>query len=155
LKEQREEIDWKVLRNRLEVILEAADSSLLQNVCGLLASQVPHYDWVGFYLTVPGRRLLRLGPFVGAATEHTEIPFGRGICGQAAESGITFVVQDVAAQNNYLSCSLDVKSEIVVPILRDGTVLGEIDIDSHSKTPFTEEDRELLEWLSERIALFL
>ena len=105
-----------------------------------------------FYLTVPGSRLLRLGPFTGAETEHTEIPFGRGICGQAAETGTTFVVQDVAAQDNYLACSLKVKSEIVVPILRNGTLLGEIDIDSHMKAPFSGEDRKLLEWLAERIA---
>jgi len=73
------------------------------------------------------------------------IPFGRGICGQAAERKETFVVQDVSKETNYLSCSPEVKSEIVVPIMKDGRVLGELDIDSHSLAPFTDEDREFLE----------
>jgi len=107
---------------------------------------VPHYDWVGFYM-VDAEKMneLVLGPFVGDPTEHVRIPFGKGICGQAAERGETFVVQDVSEQNNYLACSLNVKSEIVVPLIKDDKVVGELDIDSHEVGPFTDDDREFLE----------
>jgi GAF domain-containing protein len=95
----------------------------LSAVCKLLADNISHYDWVGFYLTEEsGKNELVLGPFVGKPTEHVRIPFGKGICGQAAERKVTFVVQDVSKEDNYLSCSPDVRSEIVVPILKDGEV---------------------------------
>lgn len=119
---------------------------VMKTTCKLLAERVPHYDWVGFYL-VDGEneRELVLGPYVGEPTEHTRIGFGQGICGQAAEREETFVVPDVAEQDNYLSCSLRVRSEIVVPIFREGRVVGEIDIDSHTVDPFGPEDRIFLE----------
>jgi GAF domain-containing protein len=135
--------------------LLAADTSSgtrLQRLCNLLAERIPHYDWFGFYITVPGRRELALGPFSGEPTEHTRIPFGRGICGQAAEREETFLVQDVSAAENYLSCSIHVKSEIVVPVFHDGEVVGEIDIDSHVTEPFTEADTAFLEALAEKVA---
>jgi GAF domain-containing protein len=113
---------------------------------------VPHYDWFGFYVSVPGRRELALGPFSGEPTEHTRIPYGRGICGQAAEREDTFVVQDVDAVENYLSCSVHVKSEIVVPVFDSGEVVGEIDIDSHVREPFTQTDTRFLEGLARRVA---
>ena len=117
----------------------------LQIVCELLKEEVPHYDWVGFYLTDPNaERELVLGPFSGAPTEHVRIPFGHGICGQAAERKQTFIVPDVAAETNYLSCSPHVKSEIVLPILKAGEVMGELDIDSHTIDAFSEEDRAFL-----------
>lgn len=150
-----ETIDWNSLSGELEQLLERPEEDLLASICLLLHDRVSHYDWVGFYLTDPGTRLLRLGPYVGEATEHTEIPFGRGICGQAAERKATFTVQDVSAQENYLACSLKVRSEIVVPIMRGESVLGEIDIDSHRKGPFGDEDRRLLEWLADRVAAHL
>lgn len=131
---------------------DASSGTRLQRICNLLADRVPHYDWFGFYITVPGRRELALGPFSGEPTEHVRIPFGRGICGQAAEREETFVVQDVGAADNYLSCSIHVKSEIVVPVFGDGTVIGEIDIDSHVKEPFTEADTLFLESLAERVS---
>jgi L-methionine (R)-S-oxide reductase len=127
------------------VTSSASAHDQLQAICQLLQEQIPYYDWVGFYLVEPGTNMLVLGPFVGEPTEHTRIPFGRGICGQAAERKSTFVVQDVAAQTNYLSCSTKVRSEIVVPIVRDGEVLGELDIDSHTPSPFTPADEVLLE----------
>jgi GAF domain-containing protein len=118
----------------------------LSAICRLLADNVPHYDWVGFYLAEEsGRKELVLGPFVGKPTEHVRIPFGKGICGQAADRKETFVVQDVSKQSNYLSCSPDVRSEIVVPILKDGEIKGELDIDSHELAPFTDEERVFLE----------
>jgi L-methionine (R)-S-oxide reductase len=118
----------------------------LQAICDLLKQNVSHYDWVGFYLVDPdAERELVLGPFSGAPTDHVRIAFGQGICGQAAEQEKTWVVQDVSEQTNYLSCSLHVKSEIVVPIFKNGTVIGEIDIDSHTLSPFTQDDSVFLE----------
>lgn len=116
----------------------------LNAVCDILKRQIPHYEWVGFYITIPGTRQLRLGPYVGEPTEHTTIPFGRGICGQAAENKKTFVVQDVTEQTNYLSCSPMVRSEIVEPVFSGQQVIGEIDIDSHDVAPFTEDDSSFL-----------
>jgi len=124
----------------------------LRRICDLLRESVAHYAWVGFYLVEPGTRMLALGPFAGKPTEHVCIPFGRGVCGQAAERGTTFVAQDVATEQNYLSCSASVRSEIVVPILKDGLVAGEIDIDSHEISPFTDADRDLLERVAEIVS---
>lgn len=117
----------------------------LRLICELLESSVPYYNWVGFYLVGDKERELVLGPFVGEPTEHAEIPFGKGICGQAAESKKTFIVQDVSKETNYLACNLNVKSEIVIPILKDGKVIGELDIDSHATSPFTDDDESFLE----------
>lgn len=126
-----------------------ARGGTLQELSSLLHDAVDHYDWVGFYLA-QGRDLL-LGPYVGEPTEHVRIPFGQGICGQAAESGKTFVVPDVTAESNYLACSLKVRSEIVVPIISNGEILGEIDIDSHTPEAFTEEDTLLLEKIASKL----
>lgn len=93
----------------------------------------------------PAERVLVLGPFVGEPTEHVRIPYGRGICGQAAESGRTFIVADVTKESNYLACSIAVKSEIVVPILRDGEFVAELDINSHRPKAFSPKDRTMLE----------
>lgn len=124
----------------------------LQEICEVLAGSVEIFDWVGFYLVDPEEdRMLVLGPYVGEATDHTRIPFGRGICGQAAETGETFVVQDVSKASNYLSCSAEVQSEIVVPIRAGGKIVGELDIDSHTRDAITEEHRTLLEKICEII----
>jgi len=128
----------------------------LMAVCRTLADHVPAYDWVGFYLVDPNHaRELVLGPFVGAPTEHTRIKFGQGICGQAAEREQTFVIQDVSAETNYLSCSAHVKSEIVIPVFRDGVVVGELDIDSHTLAPFSMTDRQVLEQIAALVAPLL
>jgi L-methionine (R)-S-oxide reductase len=128
----------------------------LQAICALLRDEIQHYNWVGFYLTdANADRELVLGPHEGAPTEHTRIPFGRGICGQAAATEQTFIVQDVSQETNYLSCSPDVLSEIVVPILREGVVLGELDIDSHVLAPFGGEDRAFLEDVCDLVAPLL
>jgi len=131
-------------------------SEKLLGICDMLREMVPHYDWVGFYL-VDGenKRELVLGPFAGEPTEHTRIPFGKGICGQAAERGETFVVQNVSGQTNYLSCSIDVKSEIVLPMFRSGELIGELDIDSHQIAPFTDEDKAFLEKVATEAACLL
>ncbi|MGM0404855.1 MAG: GAF domain-containing protein [Thermoplasmatota archaeon] len=122
----------------------------LKHICELLVDDVEHYDWVGFYLVKKGR--LVLGPYVGEPTEHTDIGFGEGICGQAADMEETFRVQDVTKEDNYLSCSVDVKSELVVPIFKYGEVVGELDIDSHEESPFTDEDERLIEDICEEVA---
>ncbi len=130
--------------------------AFLMAVCRTLAERVATYNWVGFYLVDPAReRELVLGPYVGEPTEHTRIKFGQGICGQAAEREQTFVIQDVSAETNYLSCSAHVKSEIVIPIFRDGVVIGELDIDSHTLAPFTSADRQVLEQIAALVAPLL
>lgn len=117
----------------------------LKKICDALKSRVDYYDWVGFYIADEQHRELILGPFSGEPTEHTKINFGTGICGQAAERKETFMIQDVTQETNYLSCSPLVKSEIVVPILKNDKIIGELDIDSHTQSPFTDEDKRFLE----------
>jgi GAF domain-containing protein len=123
---------------------------LLAETVALLQRERPHYTWVGVYL-LEGEELV-LGPFVGKPTPHTRIPLNKGICGAAASSGKTLIVDDVQADPRYLACSLETRSEIVVPIVRAGRVLGEIDIDSDAPAAFTEEDRRLLEAVAEILA---
>lgn len=117
--------------------------ALMAGVVTLLHRERPHYNWVGIYL-LEGDTLV-LGPYVGKPTPHTRIPLNAGICGAAASTGKTVMVDDVNADPRYLACSLETRSEIVVPIARDGKVLGEIDIDSDTPAAFTGDDRKLLE----------
>lgn len=131
--------------------IEQSTDALLMKICKLLQSQVEHFDWVGFYILQPGEQMLILGPFVGKPTEHTHIAIGKGVCGQVAANKHTMIVQDVSQMDNYIACSLDVKSEIVVPILKNGQFVAEIDIDSHSPAPFTRHDQILLETIGEKI----
>ena len=125
----------------------------LQALCDLMRARVTHYKWFGFYVARRNEPLLDLGPFAGEPTEHILIPFGRGICGQAADRRETFVVDDVSAASNYLACSLKVRSEIVVPVVdpASGEVAGEIDIDSHTVAAFGGEDRAFLEKLAVKV----
>ncbi len=127
------------------------DEKLL-NVCKLLNENIEYYNWVGFYFANQETKTLHLGPYVGAETDHTVIPFGKGICGQVAVSNKNFVVPDVAAQDNYIACSFTVKSEIVVPLFVKGENIGQIDIDSHVLNPFTEADEKFLEFVNQEIA---
>lgn len=133
----------------VDSLLEA--NGKLQAICQLLRDGVAYYDWVGFYVVEPSRRELVLGPFAGEPTEHVRIPIGRGICGQAAETKQTFVVQDVSKETNYLSCNPRVRSEIVVPIFKNGEIVGELDVDSHTLAAFSEEDRVFLEEVCEAV----
>jgi GAF domain-containing protein len=119
-----------------------AKSAMRQTV-QLLKDAMPHYTWVGIYL-IEGEELV-LGPFIGKPSPHARIPLGRGICGAAATEKATIVVDDVNADPRYLACSLDTKSEIVVPIMNGPLVLGEIDIDSDQRAAFGQADRALLE----------
>jgi GAF domain-containing protein len=127
------------------------DEKLL-SICQLLNENVEYYNWVGFYFANHESKTLHLGPYVGAETDHTVIPFGKGICGQVAESNANFVVPDVAAQDNYIACSFTVKSEIVVPLFVNGQNIGQIDIDSHVIDPFTEADERFLEFVNQEVA---
>lgn len=124
----------------------------IQDICNFLNRTIDHYNWVGFYFKNGERKELKLAQFAGKQTEHTIIPFGKGICGQVALSNQTFVVQDVSLQNNYISCGIDVKSEIVVPIIKNGINIGQIDIDSHQESPFTIEDEKFLEFICKQIS---
>ena len=124
----------------------------LLKICELLSNSIDYYNWVGFYFANQETQTLHLGPYVGAETDHTIIPFGKGICGQVAVSNANFVVPDVAAQDNYIACSFTVKSEIVVPLFVNGENIGQIDIDSHVLNPFTEADERFLEFVNDEIA---
>ena len=140
-------IDWQDLLEAVRDIAAAASGrrEKLEGICQLLADRVSHYHWVGFYIADDEKQELTLGPFVGAPTEHVRIDYGSGICGRAAETGRTLVVDDVSRESNYLSCSPKVRSEIVIPIFRSGKIVGELDIDSHEVASFTGEDRKFLE----------
>ncbi|MGI9526482.1 MAG: GAF domain-containing protein [Weeksellaceae bacterium] len=145
------------LNKRIDTLLNSDKdvSQKLQQLCKLLFDEVEHYNWVGFYFKNGDKQELKLGPYVGAPTDHTIIPYGRGICGQVAESNETLVVQDVNEASNYLSCSIDTKAEIVVPIFKKGENIGQIDIDSHFKDSITPEDQKFLEELMIKVAEIL
>lgn len=148
-------MNFEILKPKINEILSKTDLSrdekLLQ-VCQLLKDSVDYYNWVGFYFRNGQKEELLLGPYVGAPTDHTIIPFGKGICGQVAVSNENFVVPDVQAQDNYIACSFTVKSEIVVPLFVNGENIGQIDIDSHVLNPFTEADERFLEFVNQGIA---
>lgn len=129
---------------------------LMTLIVGRLKERLPHYDWVGFYMVETGDPdMLVLGPYVGAPTPHTRIPLNQGICGAAASSGETIVVDDVHADPRYLACSVETRSEIVAPVFMNGKVVGELDIDSHTPTAFGPDDRELVEHCASLVGRYL
>lgn len=142
------------VRQILGVSSKSAEARL-QELCKLLKSEVPYYNWVGFYFRNGSREELKLGPYAGEPTDHTLIPFGKGICGQVALSNRNFVVPDVSAQDNYIACSINVKSEIVVPLFVNGVNIGQIDIDSETPDPFNPEDERFLEYVNGEVAKIL
>jgi L-methionine (R)-S-oxide reductase len=145
--EEKQELFYTLLEDIHGIVRgEGNRDEKLMDICNLLKDKVSYYDWVGFYLVDDvEKELLVLGPFVGEPTEHKRITFGQGICGQAAALKKTFVAQDVRKETNYLSCSMKVLSEIVVPIFKGVTIAGELDIDSHEFSPFSDYDRVFLE----------
>lgn len=145
-------IPLKRLLNELLEFDHLEGTELQQNLVSWLDKNVSYYNWTGFYFMNEEKQQLEIGPYVGAFTDHSIIPYGKGICGQVALSGKTFEVPDVNAQDNYLACSLATKSEIVVPIYANDNLIGQIDIDSHQLDPFTTEDHELLERVAEFVA---
>ena len=124
----------------------------LKDVCELLKSSITYYDWVGFYFKNGEKEELKIGPYAGATTDHEIIPFGKGICGQVAVSNENFVVSDVNSQDNYIACSLSVRSEIVIPLFVNNINIGQIDIDSNTIDPFTQKDERFLEFVCESVA---
>jgi GAF domain-containing protein len=128
----------------------ASNPNWLHEVCALLQRERQHYNWVGFYF-LEGSELI-LGPFVGAPSPHVRIPLDKGICGAAVRERRTVNVPDVSADPRYLACSLETKSEIVVPIEFDGRIVGELDIDSHQPNAFSLDDETLLEAVARRLA---
>ncbi|HZJ21269.1 MAG TPA: GAF domain-containing protein [Pricia sp.] len=149
---------FEKLRQEVAVLLNRSELKTdirLQQVCEILKSTVPHYDWAGFYFKNGDKEELKLGPYAGAPTDHTIIPFGKGICGQVAVSNQNFVVPDVKAQDNYIACNITVKAEIVVPLFINGENIGQIDIDSNTPDPFTEEDERFLEFVNLEVAKIL
>jgi GAF domain-containing protein len=137
------------VRQEVMELAQAAPTALdfMQQLVKLLHDRML-YNWVGFYMLEPGVEppVLLLGAFEGAMTPHARIPLNQGICGAAASSGKTIVVDDVSKDPRYLSCSLETKSEIVVPVFVHGEVVGELDIDSHFPAAFTAEHQDLVQY---------
>jgi L-methionine (R)-S-oxide reductase len=149
----------KLPRERAKELLTQVDAlasmkkgkEFRERVVKLLRTEVPTYSWVGIYL-VSGNDLL-LDAWSGPqATEHLRIPIGKGVCGFAAKSGRTEIVSDVSKDSRYLACFLNTRSEIVVPILLEGKVVGEIDIDGDLLDSFTTVDKEFLEAVARKLA---
>jgi GAF domain-containing protein len=128
---------------------------LMSGIVRALYQNMPKYNWVGFYLLEKSESVLALGPFLGATTPHRRIPLNQGICGAAASSGQTIVVDDVHSDRRYLACSIETKSEIVVPVFVRGKVVGELDIDSRFPAAFTPADRELVEHCAAVVGKYL
>ena len=146
------------LKPEITKIVSKKDTSVddkLLLICQLLEKEISYYNWVGFYFKNGDKNELKLGPYVGEPTDHTIIPFGKGICGQVAISNKNFVVPDVSAQDNYIACSITVKAEIVVPIFVNSQNIGQIDIDSNTPDPFTEADERFLEFVCKKVATIL
>lgn len=149
---------FETLKPQIERIVQNSENSTndrLFQICKLLESNLDYYNWVGFYFRNGDKEELVLGPYVGTPTDHTVIPFGKGICGQVAVSNQNFVVPDVSAQENYIACSITVKAEIVIPIFVNGKNIGQIDIDSNTPDPFAEKDELFLEFVCAQVATVL
>jgi len=138
------------VRSEVDRLARSSKSAheLMTQLVALLHDRMLKYNWVGFYMLDEGSKppVLVLGPFQGAMTPHTRIPLHQGICGAAASTGKTVVVDDVAKDPRYLACSLETKSEIVAPVFNRGKVAGELDIDSHFAAAFSAEDQEFVEY---------
>lgn len=145
------EIPQTVVANVEDALTSEHDvSHALERVVAILKREMPSYTWVGIYL-LEGDELV-LGPFLGKPSPHTRIPLARGICGAAATEKQTIIVDDVSADPRYLACSLETRSEIVVPIMSGPRVLGEIDIDSDRPAAFNAEDQTMLEAVASLLA---
>ena len=135
----------------------ANTDAFMKSIVALLHEKLTRYNWVGFYMLEKeaGTDILVLGPFKGTMTPHTRIPLNQGICGAAASTGKTIVIDDVNADSRYLACSLETKSEIVVPVFAHGKVVGELDIDSHFHAAFGPDDRKLCEHAATLLGKFI
>jgi L-methionine (R)-S-oxide reductase len=155
------ETNYQQLTEELITLADAAGSveDLMSIIVGRLQERLRHFDWVGFYMIEKGRPgedpVLVLGPYVGAETPHKRIPLNQGICGAAASSGQTLVVDDVKSDPRYLACSVETRSEIVVPVIVKGTVVGELDVDSHTPGAFGDAERKLVEHCADLVGSYL
>jgi L-methionine (R)-S-oxide reductase len=143
------------VKRELEQLFRTATSAadFMAQMTKLLHQRLLKYNWVGFYMLEPGSHppMLVLGSFQGATTPHTRIPLHQGICGAAASTGKTVRVDDVNKDSRYLACSIETKSEIVVPVFVKGKVAGELDIDSHFPAAFGDEDQEFVEYCAAQV----
>jgi GAF domain-containing protein len=152
---------YQSLTDELSSLATAADSveRLMTVIVERLQDVMKHYNWVGFYVVDQGEAgqepMLVLGPYVGAETPHKRIPLNQGICGAAVSLAQTVIVDDVNADPRYLACSIETKSEIVVPIFVNDKVVGELDIDSHTPAAFTTDDRQLVEFCGSLVGRYL
>lgn len=141
---------------KIEKLLANNSPQQVQVVMDWMQENLHGYNWVGIYKMHHHSRTLHLGPFAGAHTAHTAIPFGKGICGQVALSGATHLTGDVTAEPNYIACSIATKSEIVVPMYFNGELIAQIDIDSHLPNAFDACDEKFLTrvnaWLAPLVA---
>ena len=147
-------MDTPLIKDKIINIINNKNSleDKLQEICDYLKEKINYYDWVGFYFKNGDKQELKLAKFSGEPTEHTIIPFGKGICGQVAVTHKNFVVQNVSEQDNYISCGWKVKSEIVIPIFFYGENIGQIDVDSHTVNAFSKNDTDLLEFVCREVA---
>jgi len=129
---------YENLLNLSTAIIRSENSleNKMQSICDLLDNKLENYDWIRFYMSNIENRTLHLGPYTGKDTEHKTIPYGKGICGQVAETQKNLRIDDFNSESNYISCCIYVKSEIVVPIIKNGNMVGQIDIDSNTPAAF-------------------
>ncbi|WP_026487110.1 GAF domain-containing protein [Caldanaerobius polysaccharolyticus] len=126
------------------IISKTSEHEVYSEIVKLLKQNIPYYNWVGFYFLRDG--VLQLGPYLGKPTQHQKIKIGQGVCGSAVAQKRAIIVDDVSKESNYLACSIETRSEIVVPLYnKSGEIIGEIDIDSDELSAFDECDREFLE----------
>ena len=137
---------FKTLKNKIQKKIDKTDNlnDCLKYICHLLKNNLNGYDWVGFYFHVEKKNHLELLVFSGIPTEHTKIPFGKGICGQTAISNSSYISGNVSKEENYISCNINVKSEIVVPLFNNNKNIGQIDIDSNTLNRFDSLDLDFL-----------
>ena len=142
------ENEYSLIEKKIEN-LNLKDS--LNFICEFLQKNIKGYDWVGYYFHNDKNQLV-LKTYFGLKTDHTIIPFGKGICGQTAESNMHIIVDDVNDEENYISCNINVKSEIVVPLFSNNKNIGQIDIDSNTLSRFTLDDLKFLKKINILIA---
>jgi len=143
-------LDHKLAENKIKKLISNTQENVLQKIVDFLYENFEKYTWVGIYIVEDGT--LVLGPWRGKqATEHTRIPVGKGICGSSAATGKTELISDVNSDNRYLACFVSTKSEIVVPIKKEGHVIAEIDIDSDARDAFNNEDKIFLEKIADML----
>ena len=147
-------IEKKLIIKKIKSILSNKDDweKKLFKICDIIKYNLKKYDWVGFYFSDLINKKLKLIAFSGEETEHTIIPFGRGVCGQVANSNKPLIIPNVKSEKNYISCNINVKSEIVVPILIDNINIGQIDVDSNTINAFSNMDKIFLEEICELVS---